>query len=257
LVKRTLDLYYNIRDNNHPDLFDFFQDLFSLITMRLYEFAVEVHKRLLNVYGVPVLTNNYSPIDQLISTILSQNTNDRNRDTAFISLKQRYPSWIDVRDAKENEVIDSIRTAGLANQKGKRIQEILRQITELRGDINLDFLGEMPVEEARQWLLNFKGVGPKTAAIILLFSFGKPAFPVDTHVFRITKRLGLIPMNMTVERAHSHLENIFPEESYYSLHLNLVRLGREVCHARNPDCSRCPLDNLCEFFKARPGNSKK
>jgi endonuclease-3 len=189
-------------------------------------------------------------LDELVSTILSQNTNDANRDRAFFALKARYPSWEAVRDAPTEEIIETIRPAGLANQKGPRLQEVLRQITRERGELSLDFLAQWPVEKARAWLTRFKGVGPKTAAIVLQFSLGKPAFPVDTHIYRVTGRLGLRPPNMGREAAHAFLEKVFPPETYYDAHLNLIRLGREICTARKPRCELCPLRDLCDFANA-------
>jgi endonuclease-3 len=209
--------------------------------------AIKVHERLLEAYGQPVWRNPLPPVDELVSTILSQNTNDINRDRAFHSLRAKYPTWEQVRDAPPAEVIESLRVAGLANQKGPRIQEVLRSITEERGSLNLDFLAGLPVEEARAWLTRFKGVGPKTAAIVLCFSLNKPAFPVDTHIYRVTGRIGLRPPKMTVERAHPYLEALFPPEAYYAGHLNLIRLGREICQARKPLCYKCPIEKLCEY----------
>lgn len=191
------------------------------------------------------------PLDELISTILSQNTNDINRDRAFDSLRKAFPSWEQVRDAREEEVVEAIRPAGLANQKGPRIQNVLRGITDEVGSLDLGFLAEMPVEQARGWLLRFNGVGPKTAAIVLLFSLDKPAFPVDTHIYRVTGRLGLRPEKMSAEKAHAHLEEIFPPESYYDVHLNIIRHGREVCHARKPACEDCILNDICPFYAAQ------
>jgi endonuclease-3 len=140
-----------------------------------------------------------------------------------------------------------IRPAGLANQKGPRIQQVLRAITAERGALNLDFLAGLPIEEARSWLTKFNGVGPKTAAIVLCFSLNMPAFPVDTHVYRVTGRLGLRPEKMTVEQAHPYLEAVFPPETYYAGHLNFIRFGREICHARKPNCPQCPINKLCEY----------
>jgi endonuclease-3 len=137
----------------------------------------------------------------------------------------------------------------LANQKGPRIQNLLHEITAQRGSLDIEFLKELPREEARAWLMQFKGVGPKTAAIVLLFSLGKPAFPVDTHIFRVSGRLGLRPQHMTVEQAHPHLEALFPPENYIDVHLNLIRLGREVCQARRPNCPICPLQEVCDYYQ--------
>jgi endonuclease III len=211
--------------------------------------ARQVHKRLLDFYGQPTWRNPLPPVDELVSTILSQNTNDLNRDRAFESLRQRFPAWEQVRDADPGSVTAAIRPAGLANQKGPRIQQALRGISAERGSLDLHFLKDLPLEEARAWLMKFKGVGPKTAAIVLLFSLGRPAFPVDTHIYRVTGRIGLRLEKMTVEETHVHLEKLLPPETYYAAHLNIIRLGREVCAARKPACQRCPLRELCKYAK--------
>lgn len=210
--------------------------------------ALSVHNRLGDHYGYPEWRNPLPPLDELVSTILSQNTNDTNRDRAFESLRARFPTWEEVRDAPEQEVIEAIRTAGLANQKGPRIQAILHDITTEVGSLNLDFLYELSTQEARDWLLKFKGVGPKTAAIVLQFSLDKPAFPVDTHIYRVSGRLGLRPGTMNVEKTHTHLASLFPPETYYAAHLNIIRLGREICQARHPNCAACPLQDLCDYY---------
>jgi endonuclease-3 len=211
--------------------------------------ALAVHQTLLETYGKPDWRNPLPPLDELVSTILSQNTNDTNRDRAYESLRARFPSWEQVRDAEQQQVIEAIRPAGLANQKGPRIQAILRQITSDRGDLSVDFLYDLPAEEAKEWLVKFKGVGPKTAAIVLQFSLDKPAFPVDTHIYRVTGRIGLRPESMSADQAHEHLANLFPPEAYYAAHLNLIRLGREICQARQPKCPECPLQHLCNYFQ--------
>ena len=167
--------------------------------------AIKIHERLLGFYGEPIWRNPLPAIDELISTILSQNTNDLNRDRAFNSLRARFGTWEEVRDASTDDVIEAIRPAGLANQKGPRIQQVLRSITEERGSLDLSFLANLSVDEAKAWLTKFNGVGPKTAAIVLCFSLGKPAFPVDTHIYRVTGRIGLRPERMTVEQAHPYL----------------------------------------------------
>jgi endonuclease III len=210
--------------------------------------ALAIHKRLLDFYGYPEWRDPLPPVDELVSTILSQNTNDLNRDRAFLALRSRFDSWEAVRDAGPAEVIEAIRPAGLANQKGPRIQIVLREITAERGNLDLGFLQEYSPEEARLWLQRFKGVGPKTAAIVLQFSLGLPAFPVDTHIYRVSGRLGLRPQKMNVEQAHEHLAGLLPPEAYYPAHLNLIRLGREICQARKPRCPICPLKDLCEYY---------
>jgi len=211
--------------------------------------ALEVHRRLLEKYGDPSWRNPLPILDELISTILSQNTNDINRDRAFTRLKQRFETWENVRDADANAVIEAIRSAGLANQKGPRIQKILHQITAERGSLELDFLEGLPADDAMAWLMKFNGVGPKTASIVLLFSLGKDAFPVDTHIQRVTGRIGLRPEKMNNEQAHAHLAGLFPPETYKSAHLNIIRLGREVCHPRKPACEVCVLQSLCDYFQ--------
>jgi endonuclease-3 len=212
------------------------------------ERALRVHHKLVDFYGFPDWRNPLPPLDELISTILSQNTNDINRDRAFDALTARFSSWEEVRDAEQQEVIDTIRPAGLANQKGPRIQNILNEITEQRGNLDLTFLEEMPTEEARQWLLQFKGVGPKTAAIVLQFSLEKPAFPVDTHIYRVVGRVGIRPAKMNADQTHLLMEKLLPDNTYYPAHLNIIRLGREICNARKPKCDRCPLNDMCDFF---------
>jgi endonuclease-3 len=216
--------------------------------MNLRECAQEVHRRLLEQYGDPSERDILPILDQLIQTILSQNTNDINSDRAFAKLKSTYDTWEDVRDADVNAVIEAIRSAGLANQKGPRIQNMLRQITAERGSLKLEFLMELSDEEAMNWLMQFNGIGPKTASIVLLFSLGKPAFPVDTHIQRVTGRIGLRPEKMSNEQAHRHLAKLFPPKTYKSVHLNIIRLGREVCHPSHPRCDICALQSLCDYF---------
>lgn len=215
--------------------------------MGLAQRALKIHERLLEAYGEPVWRDPLPPVDELVSTILSQNTNDVNRDRAFAALRERFPTWEAVRDAPPQAVVEAVRVAGLANQKGPRIQQVLREITAERGSLDLSFLAELPLDEARAWLTKFKGVGPKTAAIVLCFSLARPAFPVDTHVYRVTGRIGLRPEKMSVEQAHPHLEGLLPPETYYAAHLNLIRLGRETCAARKPDCPACPVRALCAY----------
>lgn len=215
----------------------------------LAEKALIIHNRLMDLYGAPEWRLALSAIDELVSTILSQNTNDKNRDVAFLALKKAFPDWETVLDADSQVVIDAIRPAGLANQKGPRIQAVLRQIKAERGSLDLSFLKELPIEKAMGWLTGFNGVGPKTASIVLLFSLGIPAFPVDTHIYRVSGRLGLRPEKMSVEQAHPHLAALFPSDEYGPAHLNLIRLGREICHARKPNCQVCPLTDYCDYYR--------
>lgn len=220
--------------------------------------VLEIHERLLEVYGEPHRQHR-DPVSQLVSTILSQNTNDGLRDRAFTRLRQRFPTWEQVRDASAEEIADAIQVAGLSRQKAMRIKQALQRITEEQGALNLDFLREMGVDEAKRWLTSIKGVGPKTAAIVLLFALDMPAFPVDTHVHRVSRRLGLIGDKTTREKAHDELECLLPEHIYYPFHINLIRHGREVCLARNPRCEVCMLKDVCDYYAnvaatARPGS---
>jgi len=209
--------------------------------------AIAIHEKLIEAFGEPIWRTPLPAIDELVSTILSQNTNDVNRDRGFNALRVKFSTWEEVRDANVEDVIAAIKPAGLANQKGPRIQQVLRAISEERGALNLDFLAGLPVEEARAWLTKFNGVGPKTAAIVLCFSLNMPAFPVDTHIYRVSGRIGLRPEKMTVEQAHPYLESVFPPETYYAAHLNIIRLGREICGARKPNCPQCPIIKLCDY----------
>lgn len=204
--------------------------------------------RLGEVFGLPEWRNPLPPVDELVCTILSQNTNDRNRDIAFTALKKRFAAWEEVINADEDEIINAIRVAGLANQKGPRIKTVLTQIQLERGSLDLTFLADLPLEDAREWLLKFKGVGRKTAAIVLQFSLNRPAFPVDTHIYRVTGRLGVRPPTLNVELTHLLMEQIVAPGDFFAGHLNLIRLGREICHARKPDCNICPVNDLCAFF---------
>jgi endonuclease-3 len=195
------------------------------------------------------------PIDELINTILSQNTNDTNRDRAYRALRSTLPAWEQVRDAPALKVIDAIRPAGLANQKGPRIQAVLRRITAERGELNIDFLRELPVDDAKAWLTSLDGVGPKTAAIVLLFALGRPAFPVDTHIHRVTGRLGLIPPKTSADKAHEILEALVPAEWYHAFHLNVIAHGRAVCKAQRPRCEVCTLQKHCDYYQHRRGGT--
>jgi endonuclease-3 len=210
-----------------------------------------VYQTLVATYGKPTWQSHNPPVDELVCTILSQATSDTNRDKGFSALKERYADWESVMNAPPEEIVDTIYSAGLANQKGPRIQAALRYVLDKRGEIELDFLAEMPLAEAVQWLTRIKGVGRKTAAIILLFSFGRPAFPVDTHVHRITRRLGLIGEKVTAEKAHDLLEEMGDPPTFYPMHMNLIRHGREVCLARNPHCHRCPISIYCHYYQSQ------
>jgi endonuclease-3 len=185
-------------------------------------------------------------------TILSQNTADVNSSRAYESLRERFPAWEQVLKADTDEVADAIRIGGLANIKAGRIQRILEKLQEERGELSLEFLDDMGVKEARDYLVSLHGVGPKTAACVLLFSLHKPAFPVDTHVHRATQRLGMIPEDASRKKAHTLLEEIVPQDIYYPFHLNLIRHGRTLCTSRDPECYNCPLAEDCDYTQAHP-----
>ena len=208
-----------------------------------------VYALLAETYGEPQRRRWLPPVDQLVNTILSQQTTGANREQAFVALKERFGSWEEVMDAPLEEVREAIRPAGLANQKAPRIQNALRYVMQERGELSLDFLADWPVTEGKEWLTRIKGVGPKTASIILLFTFGLPAFPVDTHVHRVTKRLGLIGPKVTADKAHEILENIVEPDAYYPFHVNLIRHGREICKAPIPLCHICPLQDWCDYYQ--------
>jgi endonuclease-3 len=204
-------------------------------------------QRLAETYGRPILQPHRAPIDELILTVLSQNTNDRNRDVAHARLHERFASWAEIRDAPVREVEDAIRPGGLAPTKAVRIQEILRAI----GDDDLSWLETAPLEEARDYLVSLPGVGRKTAAVVLLFTYGRPDIPVDTHVYRVGSRLAIFRPRASFEEAHDELLRITddPQEAY-ELHVLLIRHGRRTCHARNPECRECPLLRMCPFGRA-------
>jgi endonuclease-3 len=208
-----------------------------------------IRDRLRKAYGKPELEPHRAPVDELVLTVLSQNTNDRNRDVAYGRLRERYPDWAAVRDAPQTEVEEAIRPGGLAPTKSKVIQNILRA---LDGD-DLTWLETSPVEEGRDYLCSLPGVGRKTAACVLLFSYGLPDVPVDTHVFRVGTRLGLFRPGASFEEAHDEMLR-FADEAY-ELHVSLIRHGRRTCTARNPNCPDCPLLSICPYGRERAKSS--
>ncbi len=207
-----------------------------------------VYRRLIDHWGMPDW-NTLPAVDELVNTIISQNTNDRNRDVAFAKLKDRFPDWDSVRDAPTEDVIECIRNAGLANQKAPRIQKVLKAISAAAPDYDLSFLKEKSPEEARAWLTSFEGVGMKTASIVMVFSLGMPAFPVDTHIYRVSGRLGLRPDKMDVDHVHLLMLDLFSPEVYGPAHISLILLGRRLCDARKPKCGECFLSDLCDMYQ--------
>jgi endonuclease-3 len=202
-------------------------------------------ERLRAAYGKPIEHAHRAPVDELILTVLSQNTNDRNRDVAYARLTARFDSWDAVRDATI-DVEDAIRPGGLAPTKAVRIQEILRAL----GDDDLSGLADEPLAAARERLTELPGVGRKTAACVLMFSFGLPDIPVDTHVFRVGTRLGLFRPGGPLEEAHDELLRVVDAEDAYEFHVSLIRHGRRTCHARSPRCHECPLLSLCPYGRS-------
>jgi endonuclease-3 len=202
-------------------------------------------------YGNVISDRTTPPIDELVLTILSQNTNDRNSRRAYDNLKAKYSSWEDVLSASEADLGEVIRSSGSFRLKAKRIKAALAEIVDRVGRLDLSLLKDMGLQEATQWLTSIYGVGPKTAAIVLLFSFGKPTLPVDTHVWRVSKRLGLIPESASRIAAQKKLETLVPNDCVFSLNHNLVIHGRQVCRAQQPLCEQCFLSALCDWFLRR------
>jgi endonuclease-3 len=195
-------------------------------------------------------------IDELVATVLSQHTSDLNSERAFAQLKERFPSWEQVADAPEDEVAEAIRAGGIANQKARRIQQILTAIEETEGKLDLSRLHERDDAEVEDYLRALPGVGPKTAACVLLFSMGRAAFPIDTHVHRMALRLGWIPPNTPADRAYQLLAPQVPAEIRYDLHVAMITHGRTVCRARQPSCGSCVLRDLCPYPDAVAGASR-
>ena len=217
--------------------------------------ALEVHLLLTGQYGEPRWCSRADPLSELIGTILSQNTSDVNSGRAFAALQAAFPTWQQVLDAPAQVVIEAIRSGGLAAIKGPRIQKVLATIAEERGELNLGFLDALPVDQARQWLLSLEGVGAKTAACVLLFSLGKPVIPVDTHVHRLARRLGLVEARATPEETEGILESLVLPEARYAFHMNLIAHGRRVCKAQSPRCEECVLACACAFAAGRSTNA--
>ncbi len=229
------------------------------------------------MYGRPAWQRVHDPMSELVLTILSQNSADVNAEHGFESLRRHFPSaadanagthghkitrpgwggagleeeappdWGAVENAPLEELVDAIRSAGLPNQKAKPIKAALRTVREQRGDYSLEFLGDMPALEARKWLTSIPGIGRKTASVVLLFAFGSPLMPVDRHVERVSKRIGLIPAKVTADDAHELFLALLEPDQMYEAHVGLITHGRQTCHARNPACGRCPIAPRCRY----------
>ena len=205
----------------------------------------EVLRRLRTYYGTPEPRPSDGPLAELVQTILSQNTSDVNTERAFASLWSRFGGWQAILAAPTPAVADAIRSGGLAEIKAPRIKGVLEAIQRDRGELSLDFLAALPLDEARSYLTSLGGVGPKTAACVLLFALGRPALPVDTHVHRVSKRLGLIGERISAEAAHRVLEAAIPPAEMFDAHMLLIRHGRVICKALRPRCDACPLGDVC------------
>jgi len=198
-------------------------------------------------YGVPHNERPSDPLDMLVGIILSQATSDINSHRTFAALKRRYPTWDAALRARESTIAATIQAGGLARQKAAVIKGLLRQIKAERGALDLSFLHELSSQEAVAYLSRFRGIGPKTVACTLLFACRKEVFPLDTHIFRILRRVGLIPLKCTDRRAHEIMNEIVPREKFYSFHVNLIRHGRALCRPRDPLCERCPIVEYCDY----------
>jgi endonuclease-3 len=220
------------------------------VRLEVIELVAWIYERLAEVYGQPQWRPTGDALGELVATILSQHTSDVNSERAYKQLRERFPTWEAMRDAPVEEVAEAIRSGGLAEVKAERIQRILDLLTERLGaaPLSLDFLAALPMDEANAYLRTLPGVGPKTAACVLLFALGKPAFPVDTHVWRVTRRLGLIGAKVSADAAHVALERIIPPGRRYAMHINLIRHGRRICTAQRPACERCPLRAGCAYY---------
>jgi endonuclease-3 len=227
-------------------------------------------------YGKPTWERRLDPTSELILTILTQNSADTNAEVAFEALRRRYPSggvvqshrpgagwgglglsdgsapdWEAVERAPLPELVDTIRPGGLANQKAPRVQAALRRIREERGDHSLEFLGDLPALEARDWLTRIDGIGKKTASVLLLFSFGQPLMPVDRHVERVAQRIGLVGPRIGADEAHDLFLGMLEPDEMYEAHVNLIQHGRRLCHARRPECAVCPIRPRCRYVDAK------
>lgn len=212
--------------------------------------AARINRALTEEYGEKSAGSDEDPVDTLVETILSQNTTDINSHRSFMALKKAYGDWHGLLGEDQAVVSGIIRSGGLPDIKARRILDALDFIHRERGRIELDFLRDMPPADADRWLAQMKGVGPKTRSIVLLFSLGMAAFPVDTHIHRVTRRIGLIGPKVTREQAQAVLGALVPEREYYNFHINLIEHGRAVCRARRPACGACVVAGMCDHFSA-------
>lgn len=226
---------------------EYFSSIEKIKEEKPFQYIVQNLER---TYGEPKLKAKSDPLDMLIQIILSQATSDANSDRTFQNLKSTFKSWSDVLKADTEKIADTIRMGGLANQKAKVIKELLSQIKEKTGSLSLEFVQDMTDEEARAYLQEFRGIGPKTVACTLLFACHKEVFPLDTHIFRVLKRVGVLPQKISDVKAHILLDKLVPHKKFYSLHVNLIRLGRKICRPQEPLCDECPIVEYCDYGSA-------
>ncbi|MBN1155746.1 endonuclease III [candidate division KSB1 bacterium] len=209
--------------------------------------VADITKSLENHFGEPKWAGGGRPLNSLINTVLSQNTNDKNRDAAYEALRKKYPAWEDVMNSSPAEIAAAIRPAGLSNQKSVRIKHILEWIYETYGSLDIDFICSRNPQEVIDEFMQLKGIGIKTISVVLMFTCGVDIFPVDTHVHRICRRIGLVPDNASAEKTHHLMQSLVPGNKSYSLHMNFLKLGRTICKAAKPRCDECPIVRLCNY----------
>ncbi len=217
--------------------------------MKLKQKAEYISDTLEKLLGLPTWDGTEDVLECLILTILSQNTTDVSRDKGYVQLRNKFPTWEDVLNADADAVEETIRIVGLGQQKTKTIKNFLSWLKTEHGELSLEFIHDMKTEDALEFLCQHKGIGIKTASVTLSFACGRDVFPVDTHILRISKRLGLIPQNCSAEKAHYVLPPIIPKGKTYPFHMNLIYFGRQICNARKPLCEKCPLTDECLYFK--------
>ena len=198
-------------------------------------------------FGIPARIDGGDPLSSLVNTILSQSTNDRNRDMAYARLRQKYGTWEEVMEANAEDIALAIKPAGLSNQKSVRIKDVLLWIKRTYGELNIDFICDEDPQKVIEQFTQLKGVGIKTITVVLMFTCGVDVFPVDTHVHRICRRIGFVPDNATAEKTYHAMQTLVPSGKSYSLHMNFLKLGRTICKAIKPRCDECPIIDWCEY----------
>ncbi|NHJ46833.1 MAG: endonuclease III [Asgard group archaeon] len=221
--------------------------IFQLVLVRYMNRTETIIQRLNTNYGEKKWERWREPVGELIRTILSQNTTDKNSLRAYANLVKRFPTWEEILDAELDDITEPIRSGGLANIKAKKIKKSLEEIKNRQGKIDLEFLADYKLEDAEEYLMSLDGVGPKTAACVLIFSFNFPIMPVDTHVHRLANRLGMVE-SKTREKTQEAMKSIISDEDKYNFHLNLIEHGRKICKASKPLCEKCFLTDVCKYF---------